>query len=73
MRNQRRIYLVFLGWLLFGDLVSSAILSLPLVASIPALRIIASMISLSNILSVVFGFISGLMIDFWALIPFLKL
>lgn len=73
MQYERTIYFVLIGWLFFGYMVSDALLMLPFVSANPALSFIARLFSLSDILSVVFEFISELMLDFWGLIPFLKI
>lgn len=72
MKYERTIYFVLIGWLFFGYIASAALLSIPFIAANPVLSAIAKIFSLSDILSYVFSFISGLMLDFWSLIPFLK-
>ena len=73
MRYERTIYFILIGWLFFGYLVSDVLLRIPLIASTPALAFIAKIFSFKDILSYVFSFISGLMLDFWSLIPFLSI
>ena len=73
MRYERTIYYVLIGWLFFGYVVSDALLRIPFIAANPVLVFIAKIFSLSDILSVVFTFVSRLMLDFWGLIPFLKI
>ena len=73
MRYERTIYFILIGWLFFGYLVSDVLLRISLIASTPALAFIAKIFSLKDILSYVFSFISGLMLDFWSLIPFLSI
>ncbi len=72
MRYERTIYWILIGWLLIGDTVSSFLLSISFVSANPVLNLFAKFLSLSDMLSYVFSFISGLMMDFWQLIPFLK-
>ena len=73
MRYERTIYYVLIGWLFFGYVVSDALLRIPFIAANPVLVFIAKIFSLSDILSAVFTFVSRLMLDFWGLIPFLKI
>ena len=73
MKYERTIYFVLIGWLFLGYIVSDFLLRIPIIASTPILRFIAKFFSLKDILSTVFSFISGLMIDFWSLIPFLNI
>lgn len=73
MKHERKIYYIFLGWLIIGGILSNALLSIPYIASNPVLSTIAEFISLSRILGHLIGLLSSLMLDFWQLIPFLKL
>ena len=73
MKHERTIYYVFLGWLLLGGFVSSALLSMPIVSSVPVLSFIARLFSLSDVLATLISLVSDLMIKFWTLIfPFLN-
>lgn len=71
MRHERTLYYVLLGWLLLGNIASDFLLSIPAIYSSPVLSVIATLISLSNILGYAIGAISDLMMNFWQLIPFL--
>lgn len=73
LKYEQKIYYGVLAWLLLGDVVANALRSIPLIAASPVLYFIAGIFSLSEILSVAIGFVSGLMLDFWQLIPFLKI
>ena len=73
MKYERNIYFAVIGWLLLGDYVKLALLSVPFVAASPILSFIAGIFSLTDILGAFFTLISGAMFDFWQLIPFLKL
>ena len=73
MKYERKIYLVLLVWMLCGGFVKSFLLSFSFVSQSPVLSFIAGIFSLSGIISSVIGAISDLMLDFWSLIPFLKL
>ena len=68
MKNERNIYLALIGWLLLGSYVKSFLLSIPIISGSPILSFTAGLFSLSDILSGIFGKISGLMISFWGLI-----
>ena len=72
MKYERNIYFAVIGWLLLGDYAKHALLSIPLVASNQILSFIASIFSLTDILAKLFSFVSGAMLDFWQLIPYLK-
>ena len=69
MRYERKIYLGLILWLAFGDTVKRALLSVPIIAMNPILSFIAGFFSLSDILGVIFAFVSDAMINFWQLIP----
>ena len=69
MRHERTIYYVLLGWMLVGDFISDAFLSLPFVASTPLLSVPAFCLSLTNILGFLRNGLSDLIIGFWSLFP----
>jgi Zn-dependent protease len=73
MRHERKIYWVLISWLLLGTYVYRAALSIPFVSASPVLSAIARFFSLSDILGDLFSLISGAMLDFWRLIPFLNI
>ncbi len=73
MKYERQIYLGVLAWLFLGDFVAGALRTIPPVASTPWLYTAVGIFSLGNMLSVAISFISGLMLDLWQLIPYLKL
>ncbi len=72
MKYERNIYFAVIGWLLLGDYAKRALLSIPFVAANPILSFIAGIFSLTDILGALFSLISNAMLDFWQLIPFLK-
>ncbi len=72
MQYERIIYFVLIGWLFIGDIVSEALLRFSFIAYNPILSFMAKILSLSDILSHVFSFVSDLMLNFWQLIPFLN-
>ena len=69
MRHERTFYYVLLGWMLVGDFISDAFLSLPFVASTPLLSVPAFCLSLTNILGFLRNGLSELIIGFWSLFP----
>lgn len=73
MKHERKIYLGVLIWLLCGDALARAVRLIPFVQSSAFLHGAAGIFSLSGMLSAAIGFISELMMNFWQLIPFLKL
>ncbi len=73
MKYERKIYLVLLLWLLLGGYVKNILLSFSFIAASPVLSAIAGVFSLSGMLSSLIGALSSLMLDFWQLIPFLKI
>lgn len=72
MKHERKIYFGVLIWLLCGNTLAAAVRMLPFVSSSRVLYDLAGVLSLSGMLSTVIGFISELMMNFWQLIPFLK-
>lgn len=73
MKYERKIYFALLIWMLLGGSVKRFLLSFSFIAANPVLSAIAGIFSLSGMLSSLISAISGLMLDFWGLLPFLKL
>ena len=73
MRYEQRIYWALICWLVFGTYAARALLSVPIIANNSVLSFIAGLFSLSDILSLAFEALSSLMMNFWQLIPYLKL
>ena len=73
MRYERKIYFALLGWLILGDALKSFLLSVSFISASPVLSTVASIFSLSDMLSSAFAFISNLILELWQLIPFLKI
>ncbi len=73
MKYEKQIYYGLLAWLLLGDFIVSGIRSIPIVSAVPLLNSLASVFSLSELLSYAINFVAGLFLDFWQLIPFLTL
>lgn len=72
LRHERTIYLVMLGWLFLGSILSRFLLSIPFIANTPVLSVIAEIFSLSGIIGTVADWLSELMLSFWRLLPFLR-
>lgn len=72
MKYERKIYLGVIIWLLLGDYAAMGVRMIPLVQSNPVLYWLAGILSLSDMLGTVMGWVSDLMLAFWQLIPFLK-
>ena len=73
MKYERKIYFGVLAWLLLGDYAAAGVRMMPLVANNPILYSLAGILSLSDMLGTVIGWVSDLMFGFWELIPFLKM
>ncbi len=73
MKHEQKIYYGVIAWLLVGDYVAYALRMIPLISASPVLYFIVGIFSLSDMLGTAISFISGLMLDFWQLIPFLKI
>ena len=73
MKYERKIYFGVLAWLLLGDYVAKGIRLIPLIANNPVLNWLAGIFSLSGMLGTVMSWVSDLMLNFWQLIPFLKI
>ena len=73
LKYEQKIYYGVIAWLLVGDYVAYGLRSIPLIAASPVLNFIVGIFSLSDMLGAAISFISGLMFDFWQLIPFLKI
>ena len=72
LKYEQKIYYGVIAWLLVGDYVAYGLRSIPLIAASPVLNFIVGIFSLSDMLGAAISFISGLMFDFWQLIPFLR-
>lgn len=73
MKYERKIYYGVLIWLLLGDYAAMGVRMIPFVAQSHVLYWLAGILSLSDMLGAVITAVSGLMLDFWQLIPFLKI
>ena len=73
MRYERQIYFVMIGWLFLGDRVADFLRTVPLVKASPLLNALCGILSLSDLLSYAISFVTGLFLNIWQLIPFLKL
>ena len=71
MRHERTIYFILIGWLLVGDWLSRIILLIPGASANIVLKILANIVSLSNLLGLAIDGLSELMMVFWRLLPFI--
>ena len=68
IRNQNKIYIGLLIWLFLGEAFASVLLASPLAVN-PIFKIIANVLSLSNLLGIASSALSDLMFSIWELIP----
>lgn len=73
MKYEKKIYIGVLVWLLLGSYAAAGVRMIPFVAQSPVLYWLAGILSLSGMISTVIGWVSELMLNFWQLIPFLKI
>lgn len=73
MKYERYIYYGVLAWLLLGDYVTYFLRGIPAIASSPVLNFAVGIFDLSGMIGTAIGFVTGLMLDFWQLIPFLRI
>ncbi len=72
MKHERKIYLGLVAWLLLGDYAKAMLLSVPFIEGNPVLAFFAGLLSLSDMLGALISFLSGAMMSFWELIPYLN-
>ena len=72
MKYERQIYFATLAWLFLGDIVAMFLRRLPVIAASPMLYKLVGIFDLSGMISVAIDFVSGLMLNFWQLIPFFR-
>ncbi len=73
MKYEKKIYYGVLFWLLFGDYAAQGVRMIPIVQSSAFLYKFAGILSLSGMLGKVISWVSQLFLNFWQLIPFLRL
>lgn len=73
MKYERKIYYGMIAWLLLGSYAAAGVRMIPFVANNPVLYWLSGALSLSGMLSTVISWVSDLMLNFWQLIPFLKI
>ena len=73
MKYERYIYYGMLAWLLLGDNVAMILRSIPAIAASPLLYTAVGIFSLSGMLAAAIGFVTDMIINFWQLIPFLRI
>ena len=55
-----------------GDFLKTILMAIPFISASRILSAIVGVLSLSDMLSTLFGYVSNLMFMFWELIPFLR-
>ena len=73
MKYERQIYFGVLAWLLLGDVVAQVLRMIPVIYHSPLLYDLVGVFALSDMLGWIINAVSNLIIDFWQLIPFLKI
>ena len=71
MKYERYIYFGLIGWLFVGDIFKTILMYIPLIRGSKILSALVGLLSLSDMLGTLFGYVSSLMFSFWQLIPFL--
>lgn len=71
MKYEKKIYLGVLAWMLLGDYVYRALISLSFINGSAFLSGFVRIFSLSGLISDAISFISQIILNFWQLIPFL--
>ena len=71
IRNERRIYLAVIVWLILGDRLAALLLKIPAISASPFLTVLINILSLTGWIRIAASGLSSLMIRFWTLIPFL--
>ena len=69
MIHERKIYWIFVGWLLLGTYVYHALVSIPFIGSSAVLAGICKIFSLSELISTATTFVARLFLKFWMLFP----
>lgn len=72
MKHEQKIYWGVIAWLFLGNYVYVALLSVPFIAESAFLSAIARIFSLSDLISSAASWLSGAMLSFWRLLPFLR-
>ena len=72
MKYEKKIYFGVLGWMLLGNYIYSALISLSFIKSSAFLSGFVRIFSLTGLISDAINFISRLILNFWQLIPFLS-
>lgn len=72
MKYERTIYYIMLGWMFFGSAAASVLMAIPGAANIPALSVIADILSFSGLFGKLISLVSDGMMRLFALLPFIK-
>lgn len=72
MKYERTIYFIMLGWMFFGSAAASLLMAIPGASSIPALSVIADILSFSGLFGKLISLVSDGMMKLFSLLPFMK-
>lgn len=72
MKYERTIYFIMLGWMFFGSAAASLLMAIPGAAEIPALSLIAEILSFSGLFGKLIALVSDGMMKLFALLPFIR-
>lgn len=72
MRYERVIYWCMLGWMFFGSAAASLLMAIPGASSVPALSLIADILSFSDLFGRLTSLVSEGMTRLLSLLPFLR-
>ena len=72
MKYEKKIYLGVIAWMLLGDYIYKALISIRFIKSSAFLSGFARIFSFSGLISDAIDFFSGIILKFWQLMPFLS-
>ena len=72
MKYERTIYYIMLGWMFFGSAAASILMAIPGASGIPALKVIADILSFSGLFGKLISLVSDGMMRLFSLLPFIK-
>lgn len=73
MRYEKYIYYGVLAWLLIGDYIADLLRNISFIASSPVLNFVVGIFDLSGMIEMAIAFVTMLILNFWQLIPFLRI
>lgn len=72
MKYERTIYFIMLGWMFLGSAAASILMSIPGASGIPALSVIADILSFSGLFGKLISLVSDGMMRLFSLLPFIR-